>query len=155
MRPIILRTVRAVPLTFLAALLAGCGSCQGPELAPRAPVEGRLPVPRRPPQRPATPARQACAVLGFPSADDGAAPLEIQLEAQGDCTEGDAVFSWEFGDGTPPVTGGLVVHTFEKPGTYKVKVTATSTVNPKLRDMDEFEIVVRKLAPGSDKDTDS
>ena len=129
---------------ILTAAAAGCSGCQERELLPRAPVEGKLPLAPGLIKRPATPAHPACAVLAFPSADRGPAPLLIQMEAQGDCSEGEVIFSWDFGDGTPPATGALLNHTFEKPGSYHVKVTATSSVNKKLQDSDDFKVVVQK-----------
>jgi len=36
-------------------------------------------------------------------------------------------FTWDFGDGTPQVTGNTVAHTYQSPGTYILKVSALDT----------------------------
>jgi PKD repeat protein len=40
---------------------------------------------------------------------------------------GAASVSWDFGDGTPPVTGSPVSHTYAEAGTYRVTDTITSS----------------------------
>ena len=48
--------------------------------------------------------------------------------------------TWDFGDGTPPVTGNVVTHKFSAPGTYRIKLTVDgqSTVKP---------ILIRDIVP--------
>lgn len=144
------RTHRLAPLGVLALLgsfASGCGGCQGtaPEAPPKA-VRGNPPQAAAPaagePAQPAPAAKEACAVLVFTNVDAGPAPLSAQLTAEGDCTSGTVKFTWEFGDGSPNATGDTVVHTFEKPGNYTVKGTATSDALPGVSDSDTVDIVV-------------
>jgi PKD repeat protein len=86
--------------------------------------------------------KEICALLIFSNIDEGAAPLSVQLTAEGDCTSGTPRFDWDFGDGSPGATGETVVHTFEKAGTYTVKGKVTSDEIPGMEDVDEVDIVV-------------
>ncbi|MCB0762755.1 MAG: PKD domain-containing protein [Flavobacteriales bacterium] len=54
---------------------------------------------------------------------EGCAPLEATFESNG---SGD-VFTWDFGDGSDPVTGSNVNHTYTDPGTYTVTLFAEGT----------------------------
>lgn len=81
-------------------------------------------------------------MLAFANREGGAAPLEVQFSAEGDCTDGTARFDWDFGDGSPATTGAQPIHTFEKPGTFKVKVKVTSDAIPGAEDSDEVDLVV-------------
>ena len=56
-------------------------------------------------------------------------------------------FVWDFGDGSPPVTGKDVVHTFKKPGKYEIAVVAS--LSPNSCDQQEevtFEVEVLDLS---------
>ncbi|GIW40641.1 MAG: hypothetical protein KatS3mg076_1218 [Candidatus Binatia bacterium] len=121
---------------------SGCGGCQEPELAPPGPVEGRLPAVRKGPPGPVTPATHQCGVLAIPSTEEGKAPLVVHFTAEGDCTKGEPLFRWSFGDGSPPAEGPAVLHTFERPGEYEVSVEVRSSTDPELADRDEVEIRV-------------
>ena len=57
------------------------------------------------------------------------------------------VFSWDFGDGTPPVNGLEVPHTFGKEGKFKVKILA-STGSGRCDQEEEFtfEVEVKKVS---------
>ncbi len=85
-------------------------------------------------------------MLVIPETEEGPAPLRVQLSAEGDCTQGQPIFTWDFGDGSPPTTGPIVTHTFEKPGKYRVEATVRSSANPDLVDSDFAEVSV---LPGS------
>lgn len=122
--------------------LGGCGGCQEKELASPAPVRGQLP-PTAIAQRPTPlPAKPVCAVFAFAAPESGPAPLQTSLSAEGDCNEGEPVFRWDFGDGTPPASGTVVVHTYEKPGKYSARVEISSTTRPAARDSDDIEVLV-------------
>ena len=86
--------------------------------------------------------KPACGVFAFADVEAGPAPLKVLLTAEGDCTEGEVSFLWDFGDGSPPVSETTAVHTYEKPGNYKARVHIESTTNPKLEDTDDVDIVV-------------
>ena len=123
-------------------VLSGCGGCQEQQISPPKPVVGKLPpVPGRKLQTP-LPAKPACAVFAFSEPAEGPAPLKVQFRAEGDCSEGQANYLWSFGDGTPPAPGEILVHTYEKPGTYKAVVEVSSSTNPSLRDKDDIEVQV-------------
>ncbi len=72
-----------------------------------------------------TPAQPPTARLKAPKDGDAGRPVEFNAKASRD--DGDIVqFTWSFGDGKKTVTmGSDVAHKYAKPGTYKVKVTAT------------------------------
>lgn len=134
-------------LALLGTFVSGCGGCQGtpPEAPPKA-VRGNAPQAAPPaPEQAAQPPpqlKETCALLVFTNVDGGPAPLSAQLTAEGDCTSGTVKFTWDFGDGSPNATGDTVVHTFEKPGNYTVKGTATSDALPGVSDSDTVDIVV-------------
>lgn len=131
-------------LAILASGLTGCGGCEGPPPPAPPPVQGVVPAPPAPAAAQGTPLpdQHVCAVLVFTNVDGGEAPLQAELTAEGDCTKGTARVEWNFGDGSPPATGTSLVHTFEKPGTYKVVGKITSDELPGLEDNDDVEIVV-------------
>lgn len=52
--------------------------------------------------------------------EDGCAPLEINFNNN----SSGQTFTWDFGDGSAPVEGSNVVHTFEEAGNYVVLLTA-------------------------------
>ena len=70
---------------------------------------------------------------------DGKAPLKVEFNAEATDADGDAILwtSWDF-DGSDGVgfdaTGSKVAHTFEKPGTYVVSVTAMDATGLPGRD---------------------
>lgn len=75
-------------------------------------------------------------VAGFkPNSTGGMAPLTMQFT---DASTGSPTsWLWSFGDGTANVTTRNATHTFEKPGTYNVQLTAsngtvTSTASQKI-----------------------
>jgi len=132
-------------VAIAAASLTGCGGCEEPPPPPAPPpVQGVLPEQAAPakPNPPPVPDQHACGVLVFTNVDGGAAPLQAQLTAEGDCTKGTAKVEWDFGDGSPAATGPNVVHTFEKPGTFTVRGKITSDELPGIEDSDTVEIVV-------------
>lgn len=55
--------------------------------------------------------------------ESGCAPLEVNFTNN----SSGQVFTWDFGDGTPPVEGNNIDHIFEEPGTYTVVLTAVGT----------------------------
>lgn len=134
-------------LSLLAATLTGCGGCEPPPPPPAPPpVQGVAPErpAAAPAQTKAAPAgdQHACGILVFTNVDNGPAPLQAQLTAEGDCTIGTARIQWDFGDGSPAATGESVVHTFEKAGTYSVRGRITSDALAGVEDSDDVEIVV-------------
>ncbi len=141
---------RFAVLAPLLCTLAGCGGCQEspPPPPPPAAVQGILPTVPKPVAAGATiPSQRVCAVLVFANPEEGPAPLQTQLTAEGDCTDGEARVSWDFGDGTPPATGMAVIHTYEKAGTYTARGKITSDALPGVEDSDEIEVLV--TAPAS------
>jgi PKD repeat protein/glucose/arabinose dehydrogenase/type 1 glutamine amidotransferase len=56
----------------------------------------------------------------------GPAPLNVQFTAAGSDPDGDSLtYSWAFGDGSDPVAGRRVHHTYAAAGTYTATVTAS------------------------------
>ena len=59
--------------------------------------------------------------------DEGTAPLTVHFSAEvqeGFAAE-DPKFKWNFGDGSPAVSGENPTHVYTKPGRYRVVATAT------------------------------
>jgi hypothetical protein len=143
-----MRGTRLPKQLAVAALVAvwanGCGGCQDAPVEPPPPVKGVLPKPQEAPRRAIEP-KEICAVLVFSNPESGPAPLAVHLTAEGDCTSGTARVQWDFGDGSPGATGETVIHTFEKPGTYKVIGKMTSDALPGIEDSDDIDVEV--LAP--------
>lgn len=64
-------------------------------------------------------------IRATPSA--GSPPLEVQFFAGAvDPKGGEFNYVWDFGDDTPAGSGAVATHTFEQPGTYLVRLTATN-----------------------------
>lgn len=57
------------------------------------------------------------------------------------CTDAEGVFTWDFGDGSAPVHEQNPVHTYEKPGTYKARVSLVDDAHD-AHDADEAPITV-------------
>lgn len=140
---------RLIPLVaslLAAAALHGCSGCQESPPPPPpptpAPVQGIAPAPAATAAVQAAEPQDICALLIFANTESGPAPFSAQFTAEGDCTDGQARFDWDFGDGSPGATGETVVHTFEKPGRYTVKARITSDKLPGVEDEDELEIEV-------------
>jgi hypothetical protein len=132
---------------MVAALLpavvvaGGCNSCQ------EARSPGAVPPPRQEERlHPAVEAAASsvpapeCAVVGAPSVERGVAPLEIHFTAEGMCTDAEGTFTWDFGDGTPPVEEQNPVHVYQEPGTYTARVTLTNRAQ-NARDTDAAAVV--------------
>jgi LEA14-like dessication related protein len=89
------------------------------------------------PETVATPTAVAVA-----SPQSGNAPLTVEFDG-GDSTDPDddiVEYVWRFDDGTPPVRGQTVDHTFGVPGTYVVELTVVDSQGN--RDTDTVEITV-------------
>jgi PKD repeat protein len=138
---------RIVPLALAGALVvaSGCSSCE--QSAPTsAPVvkEGRLP---RPPEAVSTAAATpevappSCAVVAGASVEEGVAPLEVEFDGEGMCTDVDGTFTWDFGDGSPPSHDQSPTHTYKSAGSYTAHVTLEDPGN-KVKDSDEVPITV-------------
>lgn len=87
-----------------------------------------------------------CVVIGSVSADEGIAPFEVVLTAEGLCTSAAATFVWDFGDDTPPVETQIVAHRYEAPGNYIARVTIADTPHG-VEDADEVSISVSPSTP--------
>jgi PKD domain-containing protein len=126
-------------------VIGGCNSCQqAPELPAPVAHEGRLP---RAPEAPVTPLSTpevpppGCAVVAAASVEEGTAPLEVHLTAEGMCTDAEGVFTWDFGDGSEPVHEQNPVHVYRKAGTYTAHVRIEDAAN-NAKDVDEQPITV-------------
>jgi gliding motility-associated-like protein len=63
-------------------------------------------------------------VAVIPNADaEGCAPFPVSLTA----TAPGALYTWDFGDGSPPVSGNSVSHTYTLPGSYTLTLSAEGT----------------------------
>jgi PKD repeat protein len=132
-------------MVAVTLVLGGCSSCeQAPELPAPVAHEGRLPRAPEPVVSPlSTPAvpPPGCAVVASASVEEGAAPLEVHLTAEGMCTDAEGVFTWDFGDGSQPVHEQNPVHVYQKPGTYTAHVSIDDAAN-NAKDADEQPITV-------------
>ena len=56
----------------------------------------------------------------------GSAPLTVNFTGTANDSDGTFSLSWDFGDGSPPVTNSLSPsHTYTDPGTYDATLTVT------------------------------
>ena len=94
---------------------------------------------------PKVPRSDELIVYAVAAPPSGPAPLSVSLEVQV-IGPGDAgTFHWSFGDGTPDAHQPIVVHVFDKPGTYTVKIEVASDAPAK--GMDEIEVEVLPPTP--------
>jgi len=130
--------VRLASVLALISLASGCRGC-----APAPGTEGVRNVPGRLVEATPMAARAAavCAVVVAPSVSEGSAPLAVQFAAEGTCTETEGAFTWDFGDGSPPVQARNTLHVYEAPGRYTVRVTLVDAGHT-ARDADETVITV-------------
>lgn len=61
-------------------------------------------------------------------------------------------YMWDFGDGTPRVSGARIAHTFSRPGEYTVRLTATVTdqFNQQASSWTEQRVMVSNRPPVAD-----
>jgi len=52
-------------------------------------------------------------------------------------------YEWDFGDGSPPVTGFNAAHVFEEPGTYTVTLTVRDTIGFSDTDTQQITVLAR------------
>lgn len=57
----------------------------------------------------------------------GPVPLSVQFTMTEANAKGPVEYEWDFGDGSPRATGKDQKHTYVKPGTFVVRVTATDS----------------------------
>jgi len=129
---------------FAAVLTAGCNSCQqSPEIPAPVPQEGQLPKPPEPLVAAGTPQEPppACAVVASASTEEGTAPLEVTLSAEGMCTDAAGTFTWDFGDGSEPTHEQNPVHVYGAAGTYTARVTLVDAEH-NATDADDVTITV-------------
>jgi PKD repeat protein len=63
-----------------------------------------------------------CAVVAALDVFEGKAPLRMNMNAEGACTDGPSHFEWDFGDGSPKVKEQSPIHVYEKPGEYTARI---------------------------------
>lgn len=134
------------PSAFVLATMTigGCGGCERhDEPVVLVPPEGALPKVARPAESPtvAVTVPPGCVVILTPDVEEGPAPLEVRFTADGMCSDSDGEYEWDFGDGSPLVTGPRATHTYEKPGEYIARVTLRDPQN-EVSDTDEYPINV-------------
>jgi PKD repeat protein len=143
---------RVLPLALAATLVlaaGGCSSCK--QSAPAAPAakKARLPQPPEAASTAATTVENSqprCAVVVGASVDEGEAPLEVQFESEGTCSETEGTFTWDFGDGSAASHEQNPTHTYAAAGTYTARVTLEDTEN-KVTDSDDIPIKVTAQQP--------
>ncbi len=82
-----------------------------------------------------------CTVVGAPSVETGAAPLEVHFAATGRCGDADGSYTWDFGDGSEPVHRRDAVHVYRQPGTFTATVVLADPEHD-ARDSDQASISV-------------
>ncbi|GAB5472887.1 MAG: hypothetical protein Mars2KO_09860 [Maribacter sp.] len=81
--------------------------------------------------------------------DNGFAPLEVTFTGSSSTDDvGISSYTWDFMDGSPPVTTADPVHTFTTPGIYNVQLTVEDTDNNTA--IATKEIIVRDSATDGD-----
>lgn len=70
--------------------------------------------------------------------EDGCAPYEVNFVNN----SSGQIFTWDFGDGTPPVVGNNVDHIYDTPGIYTVTLTAEGTGDCEGTSTDEIQVEV-------------
>lgn len=63
------------------------------------------------------------------------------------CTTGIASYTWDFGDGTPVVSGPIAVHTYTQPGGYTISLTVADNETPPNTHTSNKPVVVVGDAP--------
>jgi len=63
---------------------------------------------------------------------------------------GPVTYSWDFGDGGPAGVGSIAQHTFDAPGTYTVKVTATDGADNEASESAQIEVIASSVDPPPD-----
>jgi PKD repeat protein len=72
------------------------------------------------------PGNLAPTVTGGALPENGTAPLETELSAEGTDPDGDSLtYEWDFGDGSAKGSGIKLKHTYSRVGTYTATVTAS------------------------------
>jgi PKD repeat protein len=113
------------------------------------PKEGRLPHPVGGVPASAVPSDlppPKCAVVASASPEEGTAPLEVQFNAEGTCSEAIGIYSWNFGDGSAPSEEQNPAHTYTAAGTYTASVTLNDPQNG-VKDSDELTLTVTASEP--------
>jgi hypothetical protein len=142
-----------LPLALAATLIlvaGGCSSCeQSAPAPPPAANKGQLPQPPEAASTAETTAENQqphCAVVAGVDVDEGVAPLDVQFESEGSCSETDGTFTWDFGDGSAVSHDQNPTHTYATPGTYTARVILEDPDN-KVTDSDEMPITVTAQTP--------
>ncbi len=80
---------------------------------------------------------------GASTVNTGCAPVEILFTNNSTGTE----WVWDFGDGTPPVTGFEPGHTYTEPGAYTVMMIAMDSLSCNLADTTYLPITIGEQQP--------
>ena len=87
-----------------------------------------------------------CLIWGLKALNNGPAPIGDQTTVEAKVTRGDNItYTWDFGDGSDPVTGteAKVSHTYPAVGTYIVTVSASNSVSSEVTATTEVTITKR------------
>jgi len=126
----------------------GVGSERGAEQAPGAPVPDSESAGGRPP-RPKGPEGD-CIVVIDANPDYGPPPLAVAFSAEAECSAGQPMFAWSFGDGAAKSTDVNPSHTYTKAGDYTATVTVTGPDGTTATD--EIDITVEDEGGPEDVD---
>lgn len=79
----------------------------------------------------------------------GSTPLDVTLDATGSTDPDGALlnYAWDFGDDSPPGSGAVVHHTFEKGGSFKVTLTVTGSSGAKASAAQTIGVTWSNRAP--------
>ncbi|MGA1821827.1 MAG: PKD domain-containing protein [Thermoplasmatota archaeon] len=80
--------------------------------------------------------------------------LEFWVIDEGDPDGDEVTFHWEFGDGSPIITGSSVNHTFKRDGIFKITVTAKDGNGGEISVSDSITIALKPVVIDPDLDTD-
>lgn len=98
---------------------------------------------------PPTPVRQPRAFFVWAEAEPekGTAPLTVKLRADVDGDIDDVVYTWDFGDGSPPSERKNPQHVYERPGRYRANVKAAESDEVSDEDWVDIQVAAPDAEP--------
>jgi hypothetical protein len=114
------RADKLIGAAVIVAALSGCRGCGGP--AQNSPGSAHAPSAA---SAPAAAASGELIIWGDADPDTGDAPLAVEFTADPLEDIDQPVYTWDFGDGSPPSNEQNPGHTYKTPGHYSAQVKVT------------------------------